>query len=175
MEKVLHSRSLGAGEWKNHQVWQCRNSTVVKEFLIFPNRCKTMAQGVCDKVSSESLCTSSVKDKEIYGQGRSVISAWVWQFIFWDGKSVVFWVGNKYIMPVLGWSPWVELPGPYKRSLHHRAVIVMMAKGLLWSLWWAQLLRDRLGTWVVGFNLGVEVALIEAISALYGMKEVMRI
>ena len=36
-------------------------------------------------------------------------------------------------------------------------------------------LRDLLGTWVVGFNLGVEVALIEAISALYGMKEVMRI
>ena len=36
------------------------------------------------------------------------------------------------------------------------------------------LLRDLLGTWVVGFNLGVEVALIEAISALYGTKEVMR-
>ena len=27
---------------------------------------------------------------------------------------------------------------------------------------------------MVGFNLGVEVALIEAISALYGTKEVMR-
>ena len=36
-------------------------------------------------------------------------------------------------------------------------------------------LRDLLGTWVVGFNLGEEVALIEAISALYGTKEVMKI
>ena len=41
-----------------------------------------MAQGVRDQVSSESLCTSLVKDKEIHGQGKFVISALVWQFIF---------------------------------------------------------------------------------------------
>ena len=41
-----------------------------------------MAQGVHDQVSSESLCTSLVKDKEVHGQGRFVISALVWQFIF---------------------------------------------------------------------------------------------
>ena len=72
---------LGGWEVEESPSLTCRSNTIVKEFLIFPNRCKTMAQGVCDKVSSESLCTSLVKDKEIYGQGRSVISAWVWQFI----------------------------------------------------------------------------------------------
>ena len=41
-----------------------------------------MAQGVCDKISSESLCTSLVKDKEVHGQERFVISACVWQFTF---------------------------------------------------------------------------------------------
>ena len=48
---------------------------------------------------------------------------------------MVFGVGNKCIMPVLGWSPWVELPGPYKRSLHHSVIIVVTVKGLLWNLW----------------------------------------
>ena len=36
-------------------------------------------------------------------------------------------------------------------------------------------LRDLYGTWVVGFNLGVEVALVEAISALNGKKKIMRV
>ena len=36
-------------------------------------------------------------------------------------------------------------------------------------------LRDLYGTWVVGFNLGVEVALIETITPPYGKKKIMRI
>ena len=36
-------------------------------------------------------------------------------------------------------------------------------------------LRDLFGTWVVGFNVGVDEALVEAISALYGKKKIMRI
>ena len=89
-----------------------------------------MAQGVCDQVSSESLCTSLVKDKEVHGQGRFVISALVWQFIFEIASMWYLGVGNKCIVPVLGCSPWVGLPGPYKRSLHHSAVIVVMVIGI---------------------------------------------
>ena len=85
---------------------------------------------------------------------------------------MVFGVGNKCIMPVLGWSPWVELPAPHKRSLHHRC-----RDGQRSSLepLVSTTLRDLLGTWVVGFNLGEEVALIEAIRALYGTKKITRI
>jgi len=36
-------------------------------------------------------------------------------------------------------------------------------------------LRSLYGTWVVGFNLGVEVALVAAISALCGKKKILRI
>ena len=36
-------------------------------------------------------------------------------------------------------------------------------------------LRDLFGTWVVGFNVGVDEALVEAISALSGKKKIMRI
>ncbi|XDA70521.1 hypothetical protein R6Z07F_000889 [Ovis aries] len=42
--------------------------------------------------------------------------------------------GKQVHQPVLGYSPWVELPGPYKRSLHHSAVIVVTIIDLLWSL-----------------------------------------
>ncbi|KAG5215307.1 hypothetical protein MJG53_001368 [Ovis ammon polii x Ovis aries] len=46
-----------------------------------------------------------------------------------------FGVGNNCIVPLLGCSTWVELPGPYKRSLHHSAVIVVTVRIVLWSLW----------------------------------------
>ena len=92
-----------------------------------------MAQGVCDKVSSESLCTSLVKDKEVHGQERFVISALVWQFTF-EIASVWICSGKQVHQPVLGCSPWVGLRGPYKRSLHHSAVIVVTTIDLLWSL-----------------------------------------
>ena len=88
-----------------------------------------MAQGVRDQVSSESLCTSLVKDKEVWTREICDISMSV-AIYFCDCKHVVFGVGNKCIVLVLGYSPWTELPGPYKRSLHHSAVIVVMVIGI---------------------------------------------
>ena len=88
---------------------------------------------------------------------------------------MVFGVGNKCIMPDLGYSLWVELPGPYKRSLYHRAAIFMILshRSSLEPL--VSTILEVFSTRVVGYSLRVEVAVFEQISALYGNKKVIRI
>ena len=88
---------------------------------------------------------------------------------------MVFGVGNKCIMPDLGYSLWVELPGPYKRSLYHRAAIFMLLshRSSLEPL--VSTILEVFSTRVVGYSLRVEVAVFEQISALYGNKKVIRI
>ena len=88
---------------------------------------------------------------------------------------MVFGVGNKCIMPDLGYSLWVELPGPYKRSLYHRAAIFMLLshRSSLEPL--VSTILEVFSTCVVGYSLRVEVAVFEQISALYGNKKVIRI
>ena len=73
-----------------------------------------------------------------------------------------------------GMLPLVGLPGPYKRSLLHSAVIVVTVVGIFRASGEHNSERSlrNLG---VGFNPGVEVALIEAISALNGKKKIMRV
>ena len=89
---------------------------------------------------------------------------------------MVFGVGNKCIMPDLGYSLWVELPGPYKRSLYHRAAIfVLLSHRSSLEPLVSTTLKRSLWNLGVGINPGVEVALIEAIRALYGKKKIMRI
>ena len=88
---------------------------------------------------------------------------------------MVFGVGNKCIMPDLGYSLWVELPGPYKRSLYHRAAICVLLshRSSLEPL--VSTILEVFSTRVVGYSLRVEVAVFEQISALYGNKKVIRI
>ena len=88
---------------------------------------------------------------------------------------MVFGVGNKCIMPDLGYSLWVELPGPYKRSLYHRAAIFVLLshRSSLEPL--VSTILEVFSTRVVGYSLRVEVAVFEQISALYGNKKVIRI
>jgi len=88
---------------------------------------------------------------------------------------MVFGVGNKCIMPDLGYSLWVELPGPYKRSLYPRAAIFMILshRSSLEPL--VSTILEVFSTRVVGYSLRVEVAVFEQISALYGNKKVIRI
>ena len=71
---------------------------------------------------------------------------------------MVFGVGNKCIMPDLGCSLWVELPGPYKRSLYHRAAIfvILSHRSSLEPL--VSTVLEVFSTRVVGYNLSVEVA-----------------
>ena len=71
---------------------------------------------------------------------------------------MVFGVGNKCIMPDLGYSLWVELPGPYKRSLYHRAAIFVLLshRSSLEPL--VSTVLHVFSTCVVGYNLRVEVA-----------------
>ena len=71
---------------------------------------------------------------------------------------MVFGVGNKCIMPDLGCSLWVELPGPYKRSLYHCAAIFLIFshRSSLEPL--VSTVLEVFSTRVVGYNLSVEVA-----------------
>jgi hypothetical protein len=70
---------------------------------------------------------------------------------------MVFGVGNKCIMPDLGYSLWVELPGPYKRSLYHRAAICVLLshRSSLEPL--VSTVLEVFSTCVVGYSLRVEV------------------
>jgi len=70
---------------------------------------------------------------------------------------MVFGVGNKCIMPDLGYSLWVELPGPYKRSLYHRAAIFVLLshRSSLEPL--VSTILEVFSTRVVGYSLRVEV------------------
>ena len=88
---------------------------------------------------------------------------------------MVFGVGNKCIMPDLGYSLWVELPGPYKRSLYHRAAIFVLLSHRSSLEAQVSTILDVFSTRVVGYSLRVEVAVFEQISALYGNKKIMRI
>ena len=71
---------------------------------------------------------------------------------------MVFGVGNKCIMADVGCSLWVELPGPYKRSLYHRAAIFVLLshRSSLEPL--VSTILEVFSTRVVGYNLRVEVA-----------------
>ena len=71
---------------------------------------------------------------------------------------MVFGVGNKCIMPDLRYSLWVELPGPYKRSLYHRAAICVLLshRSSLEPL--VSTILEVFSTRVVGYSLRVEVA-----------------
>ena len=71
---------------------------------------------------------------------------------------MVFGVGNKCIVPDLGCSLWVELSGPYKRSLSHRAAIfvILSHRSSLEPL--VSTILEVFSTRVVGYNLSVEVA-----------------
>ena len=71
---------------------------------------------------------------------------------------MVFGVGNKCIMPDLGYSLWVELPGPYKRSLYHRAAICVLLSHRSYLEPLVRTVLDVFSTCVVGYNLRVEVA-----------------
>ena len=138
-----------AGEWGKYQVWQWKRSTIVKEFLIFPNQCITMAQGVCDQVSIESLCTSLWRIKKSMDKG----DLWYQHEcgnLFLRLQACGIWGGKQVHHESARLFPWVELSDPDKRSFHHSAVIVVTVIGLLWSLWWAQLLEIlmELGCWV---------------------------
>ena len=69
-----------------------------------------------------------------------------------------FGVGNNCIVPLLACSTWVELPGPYKRSLSHRAAIfvILSHRSSLEPL--VSTILEVFSTRVVGYNLSVEVA-----------------
>ena len=70
---------------------------------------------------------------------------------------MVFGVGNKCMLPDLGYSLWVELPGPYKRSLYHRAAIFVLLshRSSLEPL--VSTILEVFSTRVVGYSLRVEV------------------
>jgi len=71
---------------------------------------------------------------------------------------MVFGVGNKCIMPDLGYSLWVELPGPYKRSLYHHTTIFVLLSHRSYLEPLVRTVLDVFSTCVVGYNLRVEVA-----------------
>ena len=109
-----------AGEWGKYQVWQWKRSTIVKEFLIFPDWCTTLAKGVCDKVLNESLYTSSVKVRKSMDKGAMWYQHKCGKLLLrleacgiWGGKQVHHESARLF--------PWVELSDPDKRSFHHSA------------------------------------------------------